>query len=109
YPLSLHDALPICLLSEQRGEPLVSRGQPMSLYVGMVSKLDLWLTRVKHVVRISTMHDVDVMAGIPKYVSQAIDIHSIAAKTIRWIKRREVEEFQWPAHCRTTFCMILII
>jgi hypothetical protein len=64
----------------------------------MLGERDLRTSGMQEMVRVDAVCDVDVVAGVPQRVREAIDAHPVAAKAVRRIERGEKEELQRPAH-----------
>ena len=75
----------------------------------MVGKLDFGLGRVQQVIGVDTMNHIDVVAQITECMRQSINVHCIAAETVRRVECRQVQEIERTAHYATTFCITLII
>jgi hypothetical protein len=86
------------LLGQKGRQPSVLGAQPVYGHVGMPRKSNLRLTRMQQMVSVSTVNHIHLVPGIAQGVRQSIDIHGIAAETVRRIKRCQMEEIEGPAH-----------
>ena len=78
-------------------------------HVRMAGKLDFWLGRVQQLIRVSTVNDIHPVPLVPEGVRQTINVHRVAAETVRRVKSRQMQKIERTAHCVTTFCITLII
>ena len=97
------------LLGNKRRKPPVSTSQAMHVHVWMIRKLDFWLARMQQVISIGAVNDIHSMPLVPEGVRQAINVHGIAAETVRRIESRQVEKVERTTHCLATWFITDII
>ena len=68
----------------------------------MLQKFYGGILRMKKVVGVDAMHNIDVMAFIGKRMRESIYLNSIASEAVGWVERRQVKEIQRSGHARLT-------
>jgi hypothetical protein len=91
------------LLGQKRGKPTESVAKTMGGDIWMIGEFYLWLCRMKQVVGVDAMDDIDMMPSVSKCMAQAIDIHSVATETIRGVKGSKMQEIKWTSHFAILF------
>jgi len=84
------------LLGEERRQPSVTAAEGVYSNVRVRIELDLRWRGMQEVVGINTMHDVDLVSGIPQGVAEPVEVHGIPAKAVRGIEGREMQEIHRP-------------
>ena len=77
--------------------------------IRMLGKSDRRVSRMRQMISVHAVHDVDVVAEISQRVSEPVNLHRIAAEAVRRIKRSEMQEIQSPVHRAPTLWITSII
>ena len=70
----------------------------MPLNVGMFIKLDLRLGGMLQVIGVDAVDHIHMMTLVPQDMRQAVDIHRVPAKTIRWVESGQMQEIEGAVH-----------
>ena len=85
-------------MCQQRPDPLPPATQFMAADVRVFGERDRRRPRMKQMVRIDAVHDIDVMPSLAERVGEPVDVHRVAAKAVGRIEGGEMKKAQRSFH-----------